>query len=157
MALTIESNNIDAIDSRILQEMQADARISMSELGRRIHLSQPAVKERVRRLMDLGVIRGFHADLDMTRLGYAIRAVVRVTATGNEDRRWLEILDEIDEVVECYSVTGEDSFVVKVIAKSVEHLDQVIERLSAIGKPTTSIILQEIERPMKLTTEIARD
>jgi len=125
----------------------------MSELGRRIHLSQPAVKERVRRLMDLGVIRGFHADLDMTRLGYAIRAVVRVTATGNEDRRWLEILDEIDEVVECYSVTGEDSFVVKVIAKSVEHLDQVIERLSAIGKPTTSIILQEIERPMKLTTE----
>ncbi|HRA01265.1 MAG TPA: Lrp/AsnC family transcriptional regulator, partial [Thermoflexales bacterium] len=106
MALTIESNNIDAIDSRILQEMQADARISMSELGRRIHLSQPAVKERVRRLMDLGVIRGFHADLDMTRLGYAIRAVVRVTATGNEDRRWLEILDEIDEVVECYSVTG---------------------------------------------------
>ncbi|HQV71055.1 MAG TPA: Lrp/AsnC family transcriptional regulator [Thermoflexales bacterium] len=153
MALTIESNNIDAIDSRILQEMQADARISMSELGRRIHLSQPAVKERVRRLMDLGVIRGFHADLDMTRLGYAIRAVVRVTATGNEDRRWLEILDEIDEVVECYSVTGEDSFVVKVIAKSVEHLDQVIERLSAIGKPTTSIILQEIERPMKLTTE----
>lgn len=153
MALKIESNNIDAIDSRILQEMQADARISMSELGRRIHLSQPAVKERVRRLMDVGIIRGFHADIDMTKLGFPIRAVVRITATGNEDRRWLELLDELDEIAECYSVTGEDSFVVKVIARDVEHLDRVIDRLSAVGKPTTSIILQEIERPMRLMSE----
>ncbi len=153
MALKIESNNVDAIDSRILQEMQADARISMSELGRRIHLSQPAVKERVRRLMDVGIIRGFHADIDTTRLGFPIRAVVRITATGNEDRRWLELLDELDEIAECYSVTGEDSFVVKVIARDVEHLDRVIDRLSAVGKPTTSIILQEIERPMRLMSE----
>lgn len=153
MALKIETTNVDATDCRILLELQEDARISMSELGRRVHLSQPAVKERIRRLMDVGIIRGFHANIDMTKLGYPIRAVVRITSTSSEDRRWLELIDQMDEVVECYSVTGEDSFIVKVIAQSVEHLDKIIESIYDIGKPTTSIILQEIDRPVRLVVE----
>lgn len=153
MALKIETTNVDATDCRILLELQEDARISMSELGRRVHLSQPAVKERIRRLMDVGIIRGFHANIDMTKLGYPIRAVVRITSTGGEDRRWLELIDQIDEVVECYSVTGEDSFIVKVVALSVEHLDKIIENIYSVGKPTTSIILQEIDRPIRLAVE----
>ena len=74
-ALNIE---IDAHDTKILAELQADARLSMAELGRRVHLSQPAVTERVRKLEAAGVITGYRATVDLTRLGYGIRAVIRV-------------------------------------------------------------------------------
>jgi Lrp/AsnC family leucine-responsive transcriptional regulator len=83
--------DLDHHDHRILAELQADARLTMAELGRRVHLSQPAVTERVRKLEEGGVIRGYRAIVDGGQLGYAIRAVIRSRPWTNRRcwRRWL--------------------------------------------------------------------
>jgi Lrp/AsnC family leucine-responsive transcriptional regulator len=73
-----ETSEFDLYDAHILGELQRDARITMAELGRRVHLSQPAVTERVRKLELNGVIKGYKAEVDYQRLGYGIRAMVRV-------------------------------------------------------------------------------
>ncbi|GKS96791.1 hypothetical protein AVAK2825_19670 [Acidovorax sp. SUPP2825] len=103
-----EVSQLDAHDGRILAELQQDARISMAELGRRVHLSQPAVTERVRKLEASGVIRGYGVRLDYARLGYGIRAIIRVGRA--EYARVVRLIEETPEVLNAYNVTGEDSW-----------------------------------------------
>src|SRR6478735_7876243 len=104
-----EVSGLDAHDGRILAELQRDARITMAELGRRVHLSQPAVTERVRKLELNGVIKGYRAAVDYQRLGYGIRALVRV---GRADyARVVKLIEQTPEVINAYNVTGDDSWI----------------------------------------------
>lgn len=102
-----ETSEFDHYDSRILAELQKDARITMAELGRRAHLSQPAVTERVRKLELNGVIKGYRAEVDLMRLGYGIRAIVRVGRV--EYARVVKLIEQTPEVINAYNVTGDDS------------------------------------------------
>src|SRR5438876_7701266 len=101
-----ETTECDSYDGHILAELQQDARITMAELGRRVHLSQPAVTERVRKLELNGVIRGYRAIVDPQRLGYGIRAMVR--AGRVEYQRMVKLIEQTPEVVNAWNVTGED-------------------------------------------------
>src|SRR4051812_10518239 len=107
-----ETPDIDVHDSRILAELQKDARITMAELGRRVHLSQPAVTERVRKLELQGVIRGYRAEVDPGRLGYGIRAIVRVGRA--EYARVVKLIEQTPEVLNAWNVTGEDSWILEI-------------------------------------------
>ncbi|MEO7548091.1 MAG: AsnC family transcriptional regulator, partial [Ramlibacter sp.] len=91
-----EISALDLYDSRILAELQGDARITMAELGRRVHLSQPAVTERVRKLELNGVIKGYGAVVNYQRLGYGIRAIVRVGRV--EYARVVKLVEQTPEV-----------------------------------------------------------
>jgi Lrp/AsnC family leucine-responsive transcriptional regulator len=131
---------LDAYDARILAELQADARLSMAELGRRVHLSQPAVTERVRKLELAGVITGYRAAVDLGRLGYGIRAVVRV---GRCDyARLVKLIEATPECLSAYNVTGEDSWVLEIAVVDVAHLDTVVSRFCLLGETATSIVLK---------------
>ncbi len=130
---------LDHHDTRILAELQADARLTMAELGRRVHLSQPAVTERVRKLESAGVIRGYRADVDLARLGYGIRAMVRV---GRADyARIVALIASTPECVTAYNVTGEDSWILEIAVIDVAHLDAVVTRFCLLAETSTSIIL----------------
>src|SRR3954470_23642040 len=107
-----EVSDLDVYDGRILAELQRDARISMAELGRRVHLSQPAVTERVRKLELNGVIKGYRAVVDYQRLGYGIRAVVRVGRV--EYARVIKLIEQSPEVINAFNVTGEDSWILEI-------------------------------------------
>ena len=126
---------------RILGALQADARLSFSELGRRVGLSPPAAAERVRRLEDAGIISGYRAELNLERLGFPITAIIRVSTPEPQFARLKAVIAELSEVLECHHVTGADSLVLKVTALSVGHLEKVIEQIGRHGTPTTSIIL----------------
>ena len=131
---------LDAHDTRILAELQADARLTMAELGRRVHLSQPAVTERVRKLEAAGVITGYRATVDLGALGYGIRALVRV---GRCDHgRMLRLIDDLREIVTAWNITGEDSWLFEIAVIDVAHLDRVVTRLSDLSETSTSIILK---------------
>ena len=132
-------SEIDAYDSRILAELQRDARISMAELGRRVHLSQPAVTERVRKLELQGVIKGYRAAVDYQRLGYGIRAIVRVGRV--EYARVVKLIEQTPEVINAFNVTGEDSWILEIAVIDVEHLDAVVTRFCLLGETSTSIVL----------------
>lgn len=134
-----EVSGIDAYDARILSELQRDARISMAELGRRVHLSQPAVTERVRKLELQGVIRGYRAVLDYQRLGYGIRAIVRVGRV--EYARVVKLIEQTPEVINAFNVTGEDSWILEIAVIDVEHLDAVVTRFCMLTETSTSIVL----------------
>ena len=135
---------LDSYDTRILAELQADARLTLAELGRRVHLSQPAVTERVRKLEAAGVITGYRATVNLSALGYGIRAVVRV---GRGDfARIVRLIDGLPEVVNAWNVTGEDSWVLEIAVVDVAHLDAVVSQLCLIAETSTSIILKTVRQ-----------
>jgi Lrp/AsnC family leucine-responsive transcriptional regulator len=137
--MVAETPPFDAHDSRILEELQRDARITMAELGRRVNLSQPAVTERVRKLELNGVIRGYRAIVDPQRLGYGIRALVRVGRV--EYARMVKLIEQSAEVVNAWNVTGEDSWVLEIAVIDVEHLDAVVTKFCIVSDTSTAIVL----------------
>lgn len=126
-------------DSRILAELQSDARITMSELGRRVYLSQPAVTERVRKLELNGVIKGYRAEVDLTRLGYRIRAIIRVARA--EYARVVKLIEQTPDMINAYNVTGEDSWVLEIAVIDVAHLDGVVTKFCLLTQTFTSVVL----------------
>ncbi|TCO81509.1 Lrp/AsnC family leucine-responsive transcriptional regulator [Plasticicumulans lactativorans] len=133
---------LDGYDGRILAELQADARMSMTELGRRVHLSPPAVAERVRKLEAAGVITGYHACVDPAALGYAIRALVRVGRA--EFARMTDTIAATAEVTGAWNVTGEDSWILEIAVTDVAHLDRVLTAFCALAQTSTAIILKTV-------------
>ncbi len=131
---------IDETNVRLLAELQADARLSLAELGRRVGLSSPAVAERLARLERDGVIRGYHADIDPRALGYALSAVIRIRPAPRQIGEVARIARETPEVVECNRITGDDCFVMRAHVRDVDHLEQVIDRFTLFGQTTTSIV-----------------
>jgi Lrp/AsnC family transcriptional regulator, leucine-responsive regulatory protein len=138
-------SGLDEIDLRLLREIQDNARTSYTELGRRIGLTPPAVAERVRRLEEAGVILGYRADIDPARVGLPIGAFIRMRAAGNTECLELgERVKDIPEVLECHRVTGDDSYIARVALRSVDHLQDLIDRLMPYAETITSIVLSSV-------------
>jgi Lrp/AsnC family leucine-responsive transcriptional regulator len=131
---------IDSVNLRVLEELQRDPRLTMSELGRRIGMSSPAVTERVRRLEEAGVIRGYRLELNPTALGLPIAAYIRIRPNPGQLPRIAELAQQIPEVVECHRVTGEDCFILKVHIPAIDQLDRLLDSFLLYGSTTTTII-----------------
>lgn len=145
----------DAYDTRILAELQADARLSMAELGRRVHLSQPAVTERVRRLEAGGVITGYHATVDLKALGYGIRALMRVGRA--EYSRVVKAVQSTPEALSAYNVTGDDSWVIEIAVIDVAHLDAVVSKFCLLTETSTAIVLNVVRERLPVKPARAED
>src|SRR5581483_2144724 len=139
-AYTSIHEELDAVNIRILDELQRDPRLTMSELGRRIGMSSPAVTERVRRLEEAGVIQGYRLALNPTALGLPIAAYIRIRPNPGQLPRVAELAQQIPEVVECHRVTGEDCFILKVYIPAIDQLDRLLDNFLLYGSTTTSII-----------------
>jgi len=135
-----EPQALDPLNVALLQELQKDARLSIAELGRRVSLSAPAVAERIQRLERAGVVTGYRAVVDPKALGYPISAFVRVRPTTRRLHMIPELALEIPEIVECHRVTGEDCYVLKLHLRSMDELEDILDRLIVLGQTTTSII-----------------
>ena len=131
---------LDTTNLRLIAELQADARLSLAELGRRVALSSPAVAERLRRLEEAGVITGYRAVVDPRRLGFGFGVVIRIRPAGRKLALVAEILRDTPEVVECHRVTGDDCYIAFAYVRDVEHLERVIDRFTPHGQTTTSIM-----------------
>jgi Lrp/AsnC family transcriptional regulator, leucine-responsive regulatory protein len=131
---------IDPVNMRVLEELQRDPRLSMSELGRRVGMSSPAVTERVRRLEEAGVIQGYRLELNPVALGLPITAYIRIRPNPGQLPRIAELAQQIPEVVECHRVTGEDCFILKVHIPAIDQLDRLLDSFLLYGSTTTSLI-----------------
>ncbi len=132
---------LDNIGLKILAELQKNPRASFADLGRRVGLSPSATAERVHRLEDAGVIRGYRIDIDPAALGYAFTAHIRMVCDGERYRQFTQFVKTLDAVRECDHVTGPDALMMKVIVCSIEELENLIMKLLNYGVPTTSIVL----------------
>lgn len=131
---------LDITNRRLLAELQGDARVSLAELGRRVGLSSPAVAERLQRLEQDDVILGYHARLNPQALGFSLSAVIRVRPAPRQLRQVGDVARATPEVVDCRRITGDDCYVMTAHVRSVEHLEEVIDRFAAYGQTTTSIV-----------------
>ena len=147
---------LDAIAWRILECLQHNARLSFAELGRKVGLSTPAVAERVHRLEEAGVITGYHATLDLAKLGLPIRVLVRLTIPGGDVQvsRAVTGIKELPEISRCHRITGDESFVIEANVVSIRHLESLIDKLSALGATSTSTVLSS---PVERRTYHARE
>jgi len=144
---------IDNVDSAILRLLAGNARLSLKELAASIPLSAPSTSERLRRLEERGVIRAYTVDLEPKLLGHVLQAIVRVRPLPGRLRVVQELIESIPEIVECDKVTGHDCFVARLFARSMEHLDELVERLAVEATTNTAIVKGQLiaRRPPPMT------
>jgi len=131
---------LDPVNVRILRALCADPRLSMSALGRQVGMSAPAVTERVQRLEEAGVIRGYRLDIDPAAVGFPVAAWVRVRPGPGQLPKIAELAAAIPEVVECHRITGDDCFLMKMYVPAVDQLEDVLDRFLLYGQTTSSIV-----------------
>jgi Lrp/AsnC family leucine-responsive transcriptional regulator len=145
--------DLDDINIELLDLLQHDGRMSYRELGERVGLSAPAVTERVRRLEEAGIIKGYRAVVDYEQLGFPLLCVIRLNARRGVD----EVIEQMPEVIESNRVTGSESHVVRVRARSTQHLEELLHDLWEYGDSTTNIVTSSPvpRRPMHLRRALA--
>ena len=136
-----DSKLLDDIGKQILRILQEEGRISFNELGRRVGLSSPAVAERVRRMEEAGVILGYKAVVNHSRIGYPIMAFINLVVPVAQLSQADELATSIPEVLECHHITGRDVIILKVAVTSVGHLEDVINQMGVLGMTTTAVVL----------------
>ncbi|MBR0829015.1 Lrp/AsnC family transcriptional regulator [Bradyrhizobium manausense] len=141
--------SVDSKDMKILEALQANARVPLSELGRAVGLSQPAISERVKRLEEAGIIEGYGARVNPRALGLGLMALVRLRTSHEHIKTCLKKFAEIPNIIEVHRVTGEDCFVLKVLVPVPEDLETIVDRIAGYGAVTTSLVLRsEAVRPI---------
>lgn len=159
MKKALQQRGLDNLDVTILEELQRNGRTSVADLARKIHLSQPAVHNRIKRLEREGIIREYVALLDRERVGYGLMCFVQVTLNPHTQA----IIDvvrqavyEMVSVLECYAITGRSDLMLKIMVEDQHDLHNFVTRLTTlegIERVETSIVLQ----PIKETTALSLD
>ena len=134
--------DLDRLDIAILEALQDNARTPLSEIGRRIGLSQPAISERVKRLEERGIIAGYAARLDPAALGLGMMAIIRVKTTHEHIQPALRAFAQMPPVIEVHRLTGEDCFLLKVLVPSPGQLESIVDTIARFGAVTTSLVLR---------------
>ena len=140
MAPRLSEQQLDSTNRQLIESLQTDARLSLAELGRRVGLTAPAVGERLGRLEEAGVIRGYHADVDPRALGYDLSVILRIRPAARMIPKVAELAQRTPEVTECHRVTGDDCFIMRLTVRDVTHLEELIDRFVLYGQTTTSIV-----------------
>ncbi|ACA40566.1 AsnC family transcriptional regulator [Lysinibacillus sphaericus CBAM5] len=135
---------VDQIDIHILQQLQQNAKISMKELAATVHLSSPAVIERVKKLEEQGVIEGYHTKVNIKKMDRTIQAIILFKSI--DCKSLSAFCNSHPDVLECYRVAGEISYIVKLATYSVETLEQFIDATMPYGTPSTNIVLSANEK-----------
>ncbi|MCU0227392.1 MAG: Lrp/AsnC family transcriptional regulator [Bryobacterales bacterium] len=137
---------MDAIDSKVLFCLSHDGRISWTDLAQQLGLSAPAAADRVRKLEEAGIIRGYTAIVPPPAMGLQLSAFVAITFGKSKHRKpFLKAIQRIPEVLECHHVAGEEDFLLKVVARDTAHLDHLVgeqlRSLSGVLRTRTTVVL----------------
>lgn len=135
---------IDALNWQILELLQNNARLTNAEIGRKVGLSSPAVAERIRRMEDTGIIKGYFAQVDYSMTGYQLKAVITLRAFMGKLKPFLEKVKEFPEVRNCYRITGNENIVMIVVLANQKHLEKFIDQLITYGETRTHIVLSHV-------------
>jgi Lrp/AsnC family leucine-responsive transcriptional regulator len=157
MKKTLQEQGFDNLDQAILEELQVNGRISVADLARQIHLSQPAVHNRIKRLERSGIIQSYVALIDREKIGYDVTCFVEMNIQQDRMNLIREALLQMPEVLECYRMSGNSDMFLKVVVENHRQLNDFIEnrlsKLDGIERIQTNIVLSEV----KTITQISLD
>ena len=155
--LTSFMKTVDDVGWMLLNELQADARLSFRELGRRVGLSAPAVAERVKRMETAGIIKGYHVHIDLGAIGLPITAMVRATPHAGKKDALEEAATSLPEVRECLRVTGSEHVWMKISAASLGHLDDALHHIWDVAETTTNVVLSTLVEHRPVAKDLVPD
>jgi len=141
---------LDDVNRRLLYELQANPRVSMSALARQVGMSAPAVTERVQRLEQAGVITGYRVEIDPAALGLPVAAFARIRPTPGQLPKIAALAKRSPEVSECHRITGEDCFLIKLHAPTIQAIEEILDRFLVHGNTVTSIVVSSPVPPRSL-------
>ncbi|HEY2506656.1 MAG TPA: Lrp/AsnC family transcriptional regulator [Streptosporangiaceae bacterium] len=141
---------LDSVNRKLLRELAAEPRVTMSALARRLGMSAPAVTERVRRLEETGTITGYHLGISPAALGLPVTAFVRIRPIAGQLAKIAELARQAPEVSECHRISGEDCFLIKVHAAAIADLEETLDRFLTFGQTVTSFIVSTPVPPRTL-------
>ena len=149
--LRYQNGAIDAVDEQLLKALIANVRTTNAELARLVGLSAPSVSERIKRLEEAGVIRGYTLTIDPEAVGLPVSAWLRIRPMPGQLQKVAEIVRGLPEIVECDRVTGEDCFLARAHVTSMRHLERIIDEIIPYAMTNTSIIQSSpVERRLPL-------
>ena len=132
---------LDDVGWQLLGLLQEHARLSFKELGQRVGLAPSSVAERIHRMEEAEILLGYHAEINLEKVGLPVMAFIRMNTSGQNSARIALLLRDMPEILECYRLTGSEAFIMKVCVSSVKQLEMLIDQLSQYGQPTTSLVL----------------
>ncbi|WP_034923342.1 Lrp/AsnC family transcriptional regulator [Gillisia sp. CAL575] len=135
---------IDSVNWQILESLQKNARQSFAEIGRNVGLTSPAVAERVKKMEDSGIIKGYKAQVSYHKTGHQLKAVITLRAFMGRLKPFLEKVREFKEVINCYRITGNENIIMEVVLYDQSHLEEFIDKLITYGETKTHIILSNV-------------
>ena len=138
--LRLPKVSLDSVDVELLRILHEDARTPIAEIARALSMSAPSVSERLRRLRESGVIRSFTIEVDPALLGYELSLCVRISPLPGQLSKVVSVIAEMEEIVECDRITGNDCFIAKVHVRSVQAIEEVTDRLNVYAKTNTSLV-----------------
>jgi len=138
--LRMQKVKLDSVDVQLLYSLETDARISIADLARSLNMSAPSVSERLRRLEESGVIQGFTVEVDPKMLGYSLAFYIRIRPIPGKLSKVVSLIAEIEEIVECDRITGDDCFIAKAYLRSTDELERIINQLIPYSQTNTSMI-----------------
>ena len=138
-SLRLSDISLDAVDVQLLRILHQDARTSIADLARGLSMSAPSVSERLRRLKESGVIQCFTIEVAPELLGYELAFYIRVSPLPGQLSKVVSVITEIEEIVECDRITGDDCFIAKVYVRSAKEIEDVVNRLIPYAKTNTSL------------------
>ncbi len=150
MRLQLAKPLMDAKNLALLRLLRDDPQASVSELARQIGMSPPAVRERLERLKEAEILRGYRIEIDPAALGYPVAVFIRVRPMPGQLSKIAALAKRTPEVVECHRITGEDCFILKAHVEALDRLDALLDRFLAFGQTTTSLIQSSPVPPRNL-------
>ncbi|WP_224484764.1 Lrp/AsnC family transcriptional regulator [Robertkochia aurantiaca] len=141
---------VDKLNWQILELLQKNARLSNAEIGRKVGLSSPAVAERIRKMEDTGLIKGYTTSIDYSQSGYQLFAIITLRAFMGKLKPFLDTVKQFDEVINCYRITGNENIIMEVVFTDHFHLEEFIDKMITYGETRTHIVLSNVveDRPI---------
>lgn len=136
---------VDQLDNQIINELKKNSRASFADIGRSINLSPSSVRERIQKLEDQGIIKGYSVCLEYSKLGYGLEVFIMLKLFSGKLKIFISEAHQFPEIKEVYRITGSQNIHMKVILKDQLHLQQFIDKLIHYGDTTTHLILSEIK------------
>ena len=132
--------SLDEVDKKILNRLRQNGRISLKELSSEVFLTMPAVSARIEKLEREGYIKGYHAKVDLEKLGYGIKAFILITVKPEDNKKFYEFVRGERCILECNHITGNYSMILKAVFSSTTLLDEFLGRLQSFGKTETHVV-----------------
>lgn len=141
---------IDVIDKKILDELNTNSRLSMSELGRRVNLSSPSVTERVRQMESFGIIKNYTLEVDYEKLGLPIQCIIEATVKNGDYKSFKNYIEKLPNVEFCYRIAGNACYMLKMNFETFAEAEEFINNVNPFAQTVTHFIFSHVPTNQKL-------